>query len=742
MSEWILMIVREVVMLAILAALGAGFAAALPAGRLTGSRVALSLPLGLAAGICITTTASWLLPMDVAAWVLLAPACVASAVIAWRRVRIPWRVHLPWLGGVAAVLALGYTWPLASERRVGPLGYYIGDAFGYVSEIVGLKDNRLYADTWGPPWDRLLASGNGFAHGFQQIGYDTFLAAVTSPFGWAVSDTQSAGMAVLVIVGAFGIYALVSALTDVRWCAAVAGLLYGGPLAYQLFMESSEGALAGLALVPLVALLTIRLLAAWSLRDVLLLGLALAGLQTAYPLLVPPVAVAGAVILAYRLLLAVRRRTDVKRGALTTGALIVLAAVLTPVAFARNAEYWIKVATTDYLKTTQAAGLPVYDLPFQVLPSWILQTREFYFLPRSVGSSLQQWLLAYVIPVALIGLIAFGVARYRRAWVLLPLAAAAAIAGYYSYRLDSCSYCLQRNLLIIGPAAAALLGVGLAAVWSFGGRAPRYLAVGGAVVLLGLVGHKGSVMARRAHDGGYANAPQLHTVVDALDGRRGTLELEGINLTSVAPLETPGIYGLVDERTPMRLSLPAEVDEFNGLTYLGGKVPAALTYDPHYRWVLTRLASISTPRRTVARDGAFALQERTRPLDVTVVGGVAAGQIETDPDGGAWVLGPMQFWVSAPASAGPVAVKLRFETHPGLPVKVTQPAGARVQRSGDGLELCVEAQGTGELRRAGATLSFQGDPVTPPPTSLGIRSDPGRAVRLAAMEAVEGRCAP
>src|SRR4029453_14867567 len=112
----------------------------------------------------------------------------------------------------------------------------------------GLEGHQLGDDAMGPDWDLGARYAASYANGFQHLGYDSLTASGKGAFGWGSPETQSAFMVVLILVGALGIFAAVRVITRSRtWAAALAGLLFAGPLAYQLFVDSSEGALAGLA---------------------------------------------------------------------------------------------------------------------------------------------------------------------------------------------------------------------------------------------------------------------------------------------------------------------------------------------------------------------------------------------------------------------------------------------------------------------------------------------------------------
>ena len=67
------------------------------------------------------------------------------------------------------------------------------------------------------------------------------------------------------------------------------------------------------------------------------------------------------------------------------------------------------------------------------------------------------------------------------------------------------------------------------------------------------------------------------------------------------------VYNVAEERAYGRVSVPTDRDDNRGLLYLGGTQPLGPSFNPDYRYVLTRLAGISTARHVVRRDSPIAL---------------------------------------------------------------------------------------------------------------------------------------
>jgi hypothetical protein len=724
-SVWIELLSREAALIVVLAALGSGFVAFLhvsPAGRL-----ALAPVFGLAAGSALLTSAAFVLPTGRATWFVLLPAVAASLLVAGRRTRRPSARELLQIGVVVAGVALLLTLPLAMSHTTGPVAYEVSDSMYYAMQAEGIAHRTIPTDTWGPPWD--LVNGSvpmRYAQGYVQIGFVATAAAVGHLLGLDGSDAQAPFMLALVIIAALGLFAAVREWAGrPTWAAVLAALLLAGPLMLALVIDGSQAALSGLALVVPIALVAQRLVAGPGRREVVLLAVLLAGLHTMYPLLVPTVAVAALGLIAMLVVRGGRHRVPVR----ALAAAVALAAVLSPVAFVRNLEFWNAIASRGLLDRAGQAGAPQYDLPFARLPGWLTQTHDFYALGTG---ALWPGLLA----AAAVGALAlFGAWRLRAAAVLLALPLAAVALALYTASADDCSYCVQRALLVIGPVTAALVGAGLAA-WTAGRRGPVAAVAAGAVVVA-LVAGPAVELQRRATQAAVVD-PDLRALSAALPHGGGPIFLEGFGQSIDGAFQFPAGYLLAREHTGVQLAVATETDDYAHLALLRPPRPVGPEFTPGYTRVATRLPGIATQRRTVTRHGAYALQERRGVLDVTVTSGVAADAADRDPRGRAWVQGPMTFWLSAAAAPRAAALALAFE---GPFSAVSEPAGARVQRrTRTGFVLCVPVAGVEPMRRVTVVLDL---PPRARPRPLGRyrpRARPARALRLRAMRAVPGAC--
>ena len=214
----------------------------------------------------------------------------------------------------------------------------------------------------------------------------------------------------------------------------------------------------------------------------------------------------------------------------------------------------------------------------------------------------------------------------------------------------------------------------------------------------------------------YMLDPGDRQALAALPSGSGRVELEGFSESSQAPMELPLVYNLVDERTGGKVSVPTLAADDNGLAYLtAGPAPLGAWFTPDYRYVLTRLAGVTTDRQTIARFGSIALQRRVAPLDVTVLSGVSVATARLDPGGRAWLTPgvPVDFLVVGDPTR-PAWVSLRLRAT----VPITAPTGMDVvghSRQGDELHVCLRVPGAGPVRNTAVSAAFAPQPPPSPP---------------------------
>lgn len=736
--------------LAVLLVLGAG-PAALLSDRLDGvTRLVLAPALGLCVGVAVTTTLVQYEPVRHTYWVVFPIAAVSLAVAVWRQIQVPGTFALPLRElaqiAVVAVVVLGApTSTLHARATVGPVALNVYDAAGYVAEIDSQQTRSIQqASARLPPYTDLQQEyWSGYARAYQNVDVSALEGSVNDILGLDATDTQSPFMIVILFVGALGAFAAFRYATDSRsWGAALAGGLFGGAFFMQLWADSSEAALCGLSLLLPFIVVGAHALRSGRIRDCCVLGLLAAGLLATYPLFVPPVAVGSAIVLTVLGVWAVRRARPTLREAggvlVRLSVVIVLAGALAPIAFGRDLRYWESILKGQL----SYAGLPIYHLPVDVLPGWLLQTRQFYYLSAIGRGGAKEFLFAVVIPAALLGLIAFALRAQRRILILIPFVVVCFLLAEYVSAHNNCGYCTQRNLLPVAPIAAVALAVGVAGLFALRTRLGRIAGVIAAVVIVGAVAERTRAERTLIIDTAYFLDSANRSVLAHLPPGDPTVQVEGFGATLRGPGEMPLVYDLVNERTHGHASIAIDSTDYSSFAYLGPpKQPAAL--NPRYAYVLTRFPGVQSGRSVIARSGGIALERRVQPLDVTPYSGLGAPSQRLDLAGLTWIQGGLLpdglgFKVTG-GQQGPVSVHLEIAKEEA--VAVPPQRGVTSRSRGKLLNVCIQATGSPPVRRAQLGLSFT--PIAGPvPRETYTLPAPAEGVELLSMSARTGRCTP
>jgi hypothetical protein len=372
---------------------------------------------------------------------------------------------------------------------------------------------------------------------------------------------------------------------------------------------------------------------------------------------------------------------------------LAIAIVLTPVAFARNVRYWHEVASGGL--TSTYTTLPQYYLPTGLLPSWLLQTRWLFLLPPGLTSGTAGATL--IAPLAILCGIGFAV---RKRPVLLGLGAVLAITvllAHVTWVDYNCSYCIDRNLLVDAPLLSAAFALGLGLLFASKRRTHKAAAV--AAGLIGLIGiynqlHTGHQWIKQA---AFSFDHQTRTVLARVPKLpEGMLALEGFSQTyPSAPIENPTVYAAARSAAGSAPSTDPEAGDYSGFAYMTGQRPLTNQLNPAYRYVLTRVGSVQTARRTIFQNGPIALQQRVDPLDVLLISGYGATFVRADPAGSAWIQRALLLFASGGIPGEPIHVTVQTQVTSSASVAATP--GVLVSRSGAMLDVCADAPSGGGI---------------------------------------------
>ncbi|MCU1492808.1 MAG: hypothetical protein JWO62_572 [Acidimicrobiaceae bacterium] len=720
-------------MIAILAALGAGAASFLGSRFDGAARVALTPVLGLCVGVAICTTLIWVFPASTTFWIVPAAAALSLLVAVSRGGRArphgtdPSRrrrgrtiVDVVQILLVVLAVAGPITYAFAVRQSVGPVGYDVGDAQGYVATIDGAQRESLQtadniqAHTPEYLWSNITQKyWSNYGHGIQELDATVLTANVDELIGLWGTDTQSPFLVAYLLAGALGAFAVVRCLAKrATWAASLAGALFGGAFFVQLFFDGSEAAITGLTVLAPLALLGIQALRSPKPANLALVALLLSGLVDLYPLYLPAVGIAAGVAALVALVLYLRSNRISRNAVLGTIARIATVAVLTGlfdiVAFRRAFSYLSSVASGGYGGN---GGLPAYSfLTAGVVPSWLLQFRQFYDLGQPTGVVVGKVGLTIILPILAGVVAATGLRRHPEAWLLLALGVAASVLGIYEHVSNSCTYCEDRNLLPTAPVLAVLVAVGVAGMLGARMRSLRAAGVLVAAIVVAAIAPSTYSSIMRFRDGAYFLDTSARTALSHLPAK-GDVELEGFGQSFNPPVELGLVYMLTEEKAWNRVSLPGDYNDDGSLIYLGGgSLPlTGPQFRPDYKYVLTTIGGVDTARRLLYREGPVALEQRTQKLDVTPDYGEFASFTRLDPRGipylNPYSPEPLKYIITGSAH-GTVYLRLNFYVS-AIAHKVTvepstgstAPRSSTIQR-GHSLEVCAVTSGASPIRTA------------------------------------------
>ena len=719
---------------------------------LSGSRdaiqcAALAPVFGMSSGTAIATASLWFAAAGHTPWLLpVAAACAVavSLVLLRGRVRARWSSSgRSAARAVAAILALAIVvaLPAASafvaQHSVGPVGYQIGDAEGYVAEIDGMQHQSISTAIRSANTPHAQVRNltqlywDGYASSVQEIDAAPLIAEIDVDLGVGATSTQSVFLVFVLVVGALGIFASLPRSTGkgsgvIRFAMSA---LFGGCMFLQLLFDGSEGALLGLSVVvPLVVFLA-DFGKHHRAPDIAATAVLVAALIAFYPLFIPAVAIG--ILIAYSI---TSMRQVMREGMkLQPRSQVVAIAGRACVALLLGA-LWNWYDTFRAMRYAHAllggafngAALPNYSfLRLSTVPGWLLQTIGLYQLSNVSYDRLIVVIIVLLVPIGVLAIAAIG-ARTGRAQIAAALIVIASVAvGLYERLIRGCSYCEDRSLLVAAPLLIYLCATGFVSLSAARRVVARAITYGTGVTWVLVVVIMAGRNLSRFQTGSYFLDSTVRVLLNRLP-HRGYVELEGFNMGPIPSMEQGFVYEAAEEKAWNRVSLVADHNQESSLVYLGGGTFTVrdAVFKPTYRYVLTRLPNVATNRRILAAGEGIALEVRgTHRPDVTVDFGLTVPASRQDQAGLATVnpSGQVRFVVTG-LTKRDSGLTLAFLAPSGRYVVGTTGAPTRYVVADGKLQVCIP------LHSSGGTLV------------VNVHVEPTQSLELSAMRVIQRAC--
>jgi hypothetical protein len=747
---------RELLMITLLTAFGIGPASFMRRSLDRAIPFLLAPAFGLALGTSVFTTLIWFFPASRTFWLVPVLAVASCALALWRiafgkggSTDSAQDQNPDLVGGVptghdhrdrrgrtarigvaiveilfVALIVVGPTTVLiADHHSVGPVAFSIDDVDGYVAEIDGMQHESLHelrqsSETWSNP---VLAFAGNYAKQSQNIDFAPLSANVNELFGWGSTQTQSPFLLAVILAGALGTCGtLIYAMKKRSWLVMISGGVFGAAMLTQLFFDGSQAAICGLTLILPLAVVALETIKFRRVADHVLFAVLAAGLLALYPLFVPGFVVAALIVLVA---LTVHATWNAKRlrvrplvlGAGSVLAIAVMAAGLNVVAFTRDVTYWRGVLHGGYV----SASDPQYALNLLTIPGWLAQSRGLYVLDPVHHSLVSNLLFAGCIPPLVAAIAVLGGWRNRFVWLLSALiisyGTVAIVSG--SRRIAgttlSCSYCVDRNLLPLGPVIGFLAVLGAGTLLTVGTPRIRQGTIAASVVVVLAVGYAFGDQIRLFSNEGFFLDTSIASVMSHYPRGASPLELEGFDEGLNAPAEQVVVADEAEEHYWGHISLPADYSDNRALLYVGTEPLSGPQFRSDYGYVLTRLSGVTTGRTVVARSGGVALERRVGATAVLVDSGVLVGPLQANPTGWAflnpWTPEPIRFIVTGnntPATVLEVNLRISSPTDP-VTISATGGRNLIIHQHGQDVDVCVDPVGTALVRVVGLNVKAQ-----------------------------------
>ncbi len=720
---------RETGMLLTLFCLGAA-PASLLRGRLAGLPALLLAPiLGFCAAVCLYTAALWWWPAAATAWTvpMVMLASLAMGVYRWWSAKSHRRCTTGWIGVGATMLqliivaaaVLGPTdGLLVAHGSTGPVVYKTADIDGFVMQTDGMMHTSIRSARDG----RGLTSNDLVTRFWSVDSKSAGWTLEDSPleanmdqlFGVGATETVDPFLLAYLCAAALAACAGVMAYAGRRtWAAGFSGVLFGGATFLQFYFDGSEPAICSSAVIVALVVVATDTVRSPSWSSLCIVGLLIAGLAAALPVLLIPIGMALAFIWVVSSIASrwpSRTSPASSPPGLPTPA-VLAALVLVPAALYPFGTYRA-VAQLSRLGHL-ASKLPRYDLNLATVPAWLWQSDGLYDLGFVGHDVVKTLLLGVALP--LMGL-ALGVVALRTRTlnpIVVPLVPASVVfAVFGAERAHSlgriCTYCLDRGLDPVAAIVPLLMGVGLARILRTPSMWVRLGSLGVAASLLAGVGYAASIEYQLFDRGSYFLDSYVRSVATHVP-THGCVVLEGFDEAAPSPpAEQVLVYALVEERVGARVSVITDADDNFAFEYFGlapSRATAEQYFCPGYQYVLTRVGEVASGRLVADRAGSIVLERRTNPVDALL----DYGLLSLTPTRGASPSGdyvrstilranpePLQFVLSG--VSGAVHLDVRLQLPSSQAITVTSTNVDRVQRAGSMIDVCVESSSGPSVR--------------------------------------------
>src|SRR5665213_1302127 len=718
-------------------------------------RLSLMPVVGFCTATCVFTTTAWFFPASSTCWIflILATGSFGLAVFLTRSDRrVSTAAADPVLSGahsrrrrvlvgflqcgiVAVVVSIPIALIMIEQHSVGPATYQVYDTDSYLAMQDGLQHQSLDEARVTHTGNKDLVQNlySSLADTSQDTEMSPVAANLNELLGLDATETQSAYLLALLVVGGLGLFGAICVATGtVSWWAIFGGCLFGGAFFMQLYFDGSEGAICGLiTLLPLGAV-SIAAVRAKQRHVLIVPAIILSALFALYPIFLSVVGVTtgAALVIATLKSGALRNRSwrSTINASASLVAVIAVAIAMDLVGFLRAWQVWVHVLNTNFANV----GFPNYHLTATEFPGWFFQTTGFYSF-ATPPTPMTGTIAALVVPLIVLAVVLPAVRRNPFAWLVVPAVLTVVIGAHHQVATESCSYCEDRNLLPMSVLLFFLVGLGVVIL----ALKRPLLAVAIALLGAGFMSYAGYNESNRYATGAYLLPTSLRSVVEKIPTHSGTVDLEAFDAAPNAPGEFPLAYDLVYEATDHQVSAPADQLGDPGLAYvyvhpLNGILGEI--FDPNYRFILTRIPSVSTTRITLATGPGIALEERGTGLDVTVDGGLSVAQAD-DSDGLAYVVGPVNFIISGTSRRTP-SVLFSLALPPNLPpsdLAALSRLGS-IDTSTETFSGCVGTTSVATVDSVYAPRGISG-------LHIGTAAIPGNlGIRLTSMRATVARC--